>query len=140
MTDYLLDKAFYISLNAHEGKKDRSGNDYVAHSMRVASCFQSKEVKVVALMHNSIHSMAVASNYFICQGFPLSVVDAVLSVTPKLGESRTEFIQRAKRNTIGRVVEIVHILDKMRLEVLETITKNDALRIYKYVQALRILN
>ena len=61
--------------------------------------------------------------------------------TKKSDEEKYEdFIQRAKKNDIGRKVKISDIRDNLDVSRLKLITKKDKDRLKKYKDALKILN
>jgi hypothetical protein len=49
--------ALQIAAAAHKGQKDKGGNDYINHPLRVAELVEGEEEKMVAfrLHHNSQH-------------------------------------------------------------------------------------
>ena len=62
------------------------------------------------------------------------------SVTKKSDEEKYEdFIQRAKKNDLGRKVKISDIKDNLDVSRLKLITEKDNNRLKKYENALKIL-
>jgi hypothetical protein len=73
------------------------------------------------------------------EGFSQTIVDAVLSVTRRDGESYENFVKRAAENPIGRVVKLRDIEDNLDVFRLNVVTANDAQRLSKYLAAHRFL-
>ena len=135
----MITKAQKISINAHRGQKDKGGVDYYLHPQRVAANCKTTDEKIVALLHDTIEDTSVTAEYLLSEGFSGEIVDAVLSVTKREGESYHDFVLRAGENEIGRVVKINDILDNMDLSRLKTLSDEDLLRNKKYLDALRVL-
>ena len=69
------------------------------------------------------------------QGFTDEIIDAVLSVTKRDGESYEDFVNRATRNPIGKEVKRADLEDNMDVRRLREITDEDVSRIRKYLKA-----
>lgn len=141
MEDYsnLLDKAALICVTKHSGQRDKVGAAYFQHPMRVAmKCATDKE-KIVALLHDTIEDTDVTPEWLKEQGFSDEIVDAVLSVTRTPGEDYQEFVSRAKKNPIGRMVKIHDLEDNLNVFRLKEVSPQMAERFTKYLKALRFL-
>lgn len=106
MNNNLLEKALVIATKAHEGQTDKSGVPYILHPLRVENRCRTDEEKVVALLHDVIEDTNVTASYLLAEGFPPTIVEAVLSVTRNENESYDDFILRSKLNPIGHQVKI----------------------------------
>jgi hypothetical protein len=69
------------------------------------------------------------------QGFPKNIVDGILSVTKREGESYDDFVKRAAQNPIGRVVKLHDLEDNLDVLRLQSLDGNGAERINKYLKA-----
>jgi hypothetical protein len=67
------------------------------------------------------------------EGFSQTIVDAVLSVTRRNGESYENFVKRAAENPIGRVVKLRDIEDNIDVFRLNVVTANDAQRLSRWL-------
>lgn len=135
----LLDKAALICVMKHAGQRDKSGCAYFQHPMRVAMRCRTDEEKMVALLHDTIEDTDVTPEYLLAEGFPQEVVDGVLSVTKREGESYEDFVLRAKQNCLGRVVKLHDLEDNLDVLRLDSITPETAARLSKYLAARRVL-
>ena len=138
-SNILLDKAAIICVTKHQGQCDKTGRAYFQHPMRVAMRCDKNDEKIVALLHDTIEDTDVTAEYLLCEGFPQYIVDAVLSVTKRDGESYEEFVARAKGNPIGRQVKIHDLEDNLDVMRLDEMTSDMAVRFTKYLKALRYL-
>lgn len=135
----LLDKAALICVTGHQGQRDKAGAAYFQHPMRVAMKCDKDEEKIVALLHDILEDTDVSPKWLAEQGFPDEIVKAVLSVTRKPGETYTEFVERAKKNPIGRIVKIHDLEDNLNVLRLKEVSVEMAERYTKYLKALEFL-
>ena len=135
----LYDIALRIAIHAHEGQKDKSGREYVMHPIRVAERCKDPRAKIVALLHDTLEDTNVTAEYLREQGFPEEIVEGILSVTKREGETYEEFVHRASMNPIGKEVKKADLEDNMDIRRLDDITDEDVKRLRKYLQAWQIL-
>lgn len=135
----LLDKAAVICVTKHAGQRDKMGYAYFQHPMRVAMRCRTDEEKMVALLHDTIEDTDVTAEYLLAEGFPQSVVDGILSVTKREGESYEDFVARAKQNPLGRVVKLHDLEDNLDIFRLTTLDADMTARYNKYLAARRFL-
>lgn len=135
----LLDKAALICVTKHAGQRDKAGCAYFQHPMRVAMHCRTDEEKMVALLHDTIEDTDVTAEYLLAEGFPQAIVNAVLSVTKREGESYEDFVDRAKRNPLGRIVKLRDLEDNLNILRLETLSPDMPARFSKYLAARRHL-
>ena len=135
----LLDKAALICVTKHQGQRDKTGAAYFQHPMRVAMKCEKDEEKIVALLHDTTEDTDVTPEWLKQQGFSDEIVEAILSVTRNPGEDYQEFVARAKKNPIGRIVKIHDLEDNLNVIRLKKITPEMTDRINKYLKALDFL-
>ena len=136
----LLDKAAQICVTRHAGQRDKMNCAYFQHPMRVAMRCRTDEEKIVALLHDTIEDTDVTPEYLIEQGFPQHIVEGILSVTKREGETYEDFVKRANQNPIGRIVKIHDLEDNLDVLRLDEVSPEMAARYSKYLKALRYLN
>lgn len=131
--------ALDIATRAHAGQVDKAGKDYILHPKRVAARCDTPEERIVALLHDTIEDTDVTPDSLLQAGFPRRIVDAVLSVTRREGETYDDFVARAALNPIGRQVKIHDLQDNMDILRLPTLSPADLPRLNKYLRAYRLL-
>ena len=135
----LLDKAALICVTKHAGQRDKMGCASFQHPMRVAMRCRTDEEKIVALLHDTIEDTDVTPEYLIAEGFPQTVVDGILSVTKRVGESYEDFVVRAKQNPLGRVVKLHDLEDNLDIFRLTALDADMTARYNKYLAARKYL-
>lgn len=135
----LVKLAYEICAAAHAGQSDKVGMPYHLHPERVAARCSTDAETIVALLHDTIEDTCITPEYLLSKGFPQCIVDGVLSVTKREGESYEDFVARAKQNPIGRMVKIHDLEDNMDIRRLDTLTDKDVERLRKYLKAYHFL-
>ena len=138
MSSVRLQLAEALSRFAHEGQVDKGGNPYYIHPLTVAGSVTEEDEKITALLHDVIEDTSVSVDT-VRNLFGDTVAEAVLSVSLRPGEDYFDFVRRAKRNPIGRVVKLADLRNNMDLSRLPEITEKDRLRLEKYRKAVEIL-
>lgn len=136
----LLDKAAEICVTRHAGQRDKMGRAYFQHPMRVAMRCKTDDEKIVALLHDTIEDTDVTPEYLLAEGFPQHIVDGILSVTKRDGESYDDFVARAGQNPLGRVVKLHDLEDNLDIFRLPELDARMTERFNKYLRAYRFLS
>ena len=131
----LYDKALQIAIRAHAGQKDKAGQDYILHPIRVAERCGDPRAKIVALLHDTIEDSDVTADYLREEGFTEEIVEAVLSVTRREGENYDDYVRRAAQNGLGRIVKRADLEDNMDIRRYRELTDRDVERLRKYLRA-----
>lgn len=136
----LFQKAIAIATEAHKGQVDKAGADYITHPLRVAEMLGKVEEKIVAVLHDTIEDTFVTPEYLLEQGFPQEIVDGVLAVTHREGESYEDFVKRAATNPLGKAVKMADLEDNMDIRRLNyPMNEWDFERLNKYLKAYKYL-
>ena len=136
----LYDKALLIAKRAHAGQKDKAGQDYILHPIRVAERCDDPLAKIVALLHDTIEDSNVTADYLRKEGFREEIVEAVLAVTRREGEDYDDYVRRAAQNELSRMVKRADLEDNMDIRRLPELTNHDVERLRKYLRAWQYLS
>lgn len=135
----LLEKAFRLCLEKHTRQTDKEGKPYFMHPFRVAERCATVEEKIVALLHDTVEDTDVTPEFLLSEGFGQEIVDGILSVTRREGEDYFDFVRRAEKNPIGRVVKLHDLEDNMDIRRLDEIDDTMKGRLNRYIRAYRLL-
>jgi (p)ppGpp synthase/HD superfamily hydrolase len=133
-----VETAVQMALDAHEGQTDKSGGTYILHPLRLMQKVETREEKMVALLHDVVED-SERTFEDLEEEFSEEIISAVKSMTKKDGETYKEFIQRARQNDIAREVKKADIRDNLNVERLEELEDSDLQRIKKYHRSLNEL-
>lgn len=137
--DNFVNIALNIATEAHKGQKDKAGIDYINHPKTVASFVDTDEEKATALLHDVLEDTDVTAEKLLQEGIPLSVVDAVETLTKIKGISYFDYLEKVKKNPIARIVKLADLKHNSDLTRLLQPTDDDYKRALKYEQAMEFL-
>ena len=137
--DLLFVKAFNFMAKKHFGQKDKAGMDYFFHPTSVSHDLEPK-ASVVAILHDVLEDTDASAKDLKGLGCPKDVVDAVIALTRRYGESYRDYILRVDRNELASAVKFEDLEDNMNLTRLQEVTERDLPRLNKYLHAWRYLH
>lgn len=135
-----LEKAIGIAAQAHAGQVDKAGSPYILHPLRVMLGVASLEERIVAVLHDVVEDTDWTFDRLRIEGFAEPILEALDAVTRREGESYEDFVQRAAKNPIGRIVKRADILDNLNLSRIPDPTPSDHDRVARYRKALSLLD
>lgn len=134
-----LEKAIALAAQAHEGQKDKAGEPYILHLLRVALAVRTPKARIAAVLNDILEDTDVTEAQLQEMGFDQDVIVAVQALTKRKGETRLEAAKRAKANPIAREVKIEDNADNLDLSRLDDLTEKDLLRVREYVLVRKVL-
>tara|TARA_A100000172_G_scaffold29764_1_gene17713 strand:+ start:280 stop:726 length:447 start_codon:yes stop_codon:yes gene_type:complete len=135
-----IERAIAIAAAAHEGVRDKAGMPYIFHPLRVMLAVPSDAARIVGVLHDTIEDTETTIEDLRAAGLTPECEAALVSVTRKSAETYGEFIERAGRNEIGRLVKLADLTDNMDLGRISNPGPRDFERIEKYKAAFAKLN
>lgn len=132
-------EAYKLAEEAHKGQLDKGGNPYIEHPVRVAQMCKSLEAKTAAMLHDVIEDTSLTEDDLYRAGFDEKIVQTVVDLTRKDGETYMDFIRRLSVNELAREVKIADLHDNMDVSRLNDIKENDVERLKKYLKAFKYL-
>ncbi|HBP4949420.1 HD domain-containing protein (plasmid) [Pseudomonas aeruginosa] len=136
----LIELALHRALKAYGGKVDKAGKPYILHPLRLAARLDDQISQSVALLHDVIEDSDTTEDDLREDGFPESVISAVVALTRRKGESYEAFIDRVRVHPLARKIKLLDIEDNMNLLRLNAVTEKDLQRIAKYHRAWKRLD
>ena len=136
-----LERAIEIAHEAHRGQRDKAGNDYIDHPMRVMAMGKTIEEKIVGVLHDVVEDAAEWSFERLEQeGFAPEIIEALRCVTKRLeDEPYDKFIARVKTNKLAVAVKLNDLTDNMDIRRLPYLSDKDVKRLKKYLKAYKQL-
>ena len=99
----------------------------------------SEDEKIVGVLHDVVEDSKWTFDILRAEGFSERIIEALESVTKLEGEGYDAFIERARRNPLGRKVKIADLTDNMDMRRIGEPTDKDFERLKKYYRALSFL-
>ncbi|MCB0077398.1 MAG: HD domain-containing protein [Anaerolineales bacterium] len=134
-----LERAIEIAVDAHRGQRDKAGEPYILHPLRVMLRVASDEARIVALLHDVVEDSGWTLAALAAEGFAPPILDAVEALTKRPGETRRAAAERAARLPLARRVKLADNADNMELSRLPSPTEADYARLKEYAQVRAIL-
>ncbi|MCC6810706.1 MAG: bifunctional (p)ppGpp synthetase/guanosine-3',5'-bis(diphosphate) 3'-pyrophosphohydrolase [Deltaproteobacteria bacterium] len=134
-----LENVIAFAVEAHRGQKDKAGDPYVLHPLRMMTRLHGDAARMAALLHDVVedtgHSLAELRSL----GLPEAVAVAVECLTKREGESYDAFLDRVVTNAIARKVKLADLEDNMDVRRLPEVSEGGRERLSKYIKAWRRL-
>ncbi len=121
-----LERAIAIAEAAHAGQRDKAGQPYIGHPMRVMKSVDTDDERIVAVLHDVVEDSDWTLDMLRKEGFAAPIVEAVDALTKRPGEDYDrEFIPRAGRLPLARRVKLADLADNLdRTRLLEPSPEN----------------
>lgn len=144
-----LKEAFRIAVEVHGDQRDKSGEPYLFHVMRVAAQMDTDEERVVAILHDVIEdfvpeegdigqTLALVSRIYELYG--PNIGNAVEALTKGTDVPYMDYIRRLSTNPLAVKVKLADLEDNSNPERLESREPKEAVRLYaKYAEAYAFL-
>lgn len=130
-----LEDAISLAVEAHRGQRDKSGQPYILHVLRVMFRLDTEYERMAGVLHDVVEDTPYSLDDLRRLGYPEPVVEAVDCLTRRPDETYEQFIERAIANPIARLVKLADLEDNMDIRRLSELTERDRERMNRYIQA-----
>ncbi|WP_347449562.1 GTP pyrophosphokinase [Pseudomonas aeruginosa] len=96
--------------------------------------------QAVSLLHDVIEDSDTTAEDLLNEGFPEFVVEVVVILSRRRGESYADFIERICLNPLARKIKLADIEDNLNVLRLASLGESDLRRVSKYHQAWKRLS
>jgi (p)ppGpp synthase/HD superfamily hydrolase len=127
-----LEDAVALAAKAHRGQIDKSGQPYFLHPLRVMLRLEGETARMAGVLHDVVEDTAVTLDDLRAAGYSEDVCAAVESVTRRSDETYEEFVARAGRHPVGRLVKLADLEDNMDMRRISHPTSRDWARLERY--------
>jgi (p)ppGpp synthase/HD superfamily hydrolase len=127
-----LDKAILVAVQAHHGQKDRYGQPYILHPLRVMLSVKPEVEMIVAVLHDVVEDSELSLEDLKKEGFSDEIVRAVDCLTKREGEPYEAHVERARQNRLALPVKIADLEDNMDPQRMGVLSEEDKKRIARY--------
>lgn len=137
----MLGLAIAITAQAFQGKKDKGGQPYILHCLRVMDGVKhmGHDAMCAAVMHDLLEDTDWTMRDLLDAGFTPEIVGNV-SILTKTGKlSYDDYIKRIALHTVPRAIKMVDIRDNADVTRLKGLTKKDFDRMEKYHRSYEYL-
>lgn len=144
-----LKEAFRIAVEVHGDQRDKAGEPYLFHVMRVADQMDTDEERAVAILHDVIEdfvpgeghtgqTLALVSRIY--EAYGSNVTSAVEALTKGTEVPYMDYIRRLSTNPLAVKVKFADLNDNRNRGRLRKLPRDEADRLFdKYEQAWLVL-
>ena len=134
-----IEHAIEIAANAHAGQRDKAGQPYIFHPLRVMFRVDGEHEQMAAVLHDVVEDTAITIDDLAREGFPPEVLRAVEALTKLPGETRLEAAARAAADPVARKVKLADNAENMDLSRIPNPTDKDHARCREYAEVRELL-
>jgi len=136
----LLDAAIKIAARAHADQKDKSGQPYILHPLRVMFKMRDPIDQIIAVLHDVLEDCDLGPFLVSTAAFPDEVLDALQLLTRVPKMPYDQYIQKIMVDPRAVRVKIADLEDNMDITRLHGfIQQTDIDRLLKYKTAYTVL-
>ena len=134
-----VEDAISLAVRAHAGQKDRYGQPYILHVIRVVARLFDPPAQMAAALHDVVEDTAVTLDELRLMGYSEAVLAAVECVTRRNNETYEQFIERIAPNPLAVRVKLADVEDNMDLRRGGVLRAEDLERVARYQRAWKRL-
>ena len=134
-----LERAIEIAATAHAGQRDKAGQPYIFHPLRVMLRVDGAHEQMAAVLHDVVEDTSVTLDNLAQEGFPSEVLRAIAALTKLPGETRLEAAARAAADPVARKVKLADNAENMDLSRIPNPTDKDYARCREYEEVRALL-
>ena len=135
-----VDRAIQIAVEVHINQKDRNGNPYILHPIRVMMQVDSEDEQISAILHDVVEDSNLTLDDLKNEGFSETIIDTVNALSKRDGEIYDDYITRVSLNKTAIKIKLADLEDNMDLKRLNILTEEDKNRLAKYYKAWKKLS
>lgn len=135
-----LEQAISIAASAHAGYLNDNGEPYILHPLRVMLALEDEDERIVGALHDVLEKSAWTLDNLRAEGVPDHILDAIESVSRRHGEDYSDFVERTRKNDLGRRVKLADLNDNIRKVKARPDIPQAEQKLAKYEEALRRLS
>jgi (p)ppGpp synthase/HD superfamily hydrolase len=134
-----LERALQIAVQAHAGQKDRNGEPYIFHPIRVMTRCTSPDARIVALLHDVVEDTPMTFEQISAAGFSPRILSVLRLVTHAPEVSYEDYIATIATDPTATEVKIADLEDNSDIRRLQQADDKTMARVRKYVSAYLLL-
>lgn len=126
--------AIKIAAEGHLNQKDKGGNPYILHPLKVMHYLKTDDFQLMAIaaLHDVLEDTDVTAADLVMLGFSNRVKDAVVVLTKKEWQSPEEYFENIALNYDAVRVKLADLRHNSDVRRLKGLSDKDLLRLRKY--------
>lgn len=131
-----LEASIHLAITKHMGQRDKAGEPYILHLLRVMSNVEGHVAKQAAVLHDIVEDTSTTFSELENAGVSPAAVEAVRLLTHDPNILYSEYVESLSGNPIARSVKIADIEDNYRIGRVayrDEFRDEDARRLQRYI-------
>ena len=108
-----LEDAISLAAQAHKGQRDKAGQPYILHVLRVMLRQSDETARIAGVLHDVVEDTGITLAFLRADGYSGAVCEAIDCLTRRPGESYDAAITRVAGNETARQVKLADLEDNM---------------------------
>ena len=108
---FTLEDAIILASKSHAGQKDKLGESYILHPIRVMSKLSDQTAQIVAVLHDVIEDTTVTIDQIREAGASKEVIEALVLLTKEKGRDYFQYLSDIANNPLARMVKLADLED-----------------------------
>ncbi|ADO69928.1 HD domain-containing protein [Stigmatella aurantiaca] len=127
-----LEDAIALAVEAHRGQRDKAGQTYILHPLRVMMRLETEAERMAAILHDVVEDTPYTLERLRALGYPEEVLGALDCLTKREGETYEAFVERIRPHPLARRVKLADLEDNMDVRRLPSVGPREAERLTRY--------
>ncbi len=108
-----LEDAIVLAAKSHRGQRDKAGEPYILHILRVVVKLKDENARIVAALHDLVEDTGTTLEDLAAAGYSEEICKAVDCLSRRKDESYEAMIERVAANPLARQVKLADLEDNM---------------------------
>jgi (p)ppGpp synthase/HD superfamily hydrolase len=108
-----LEDAIGLAVEAHHGHRDKAGQPYILHPLRVMFRLQTEVEQIVGVLHDVVEDSHYTLDDLRQMGYSERIVEAIDHLSRREDETYEELVKRAAAHPLARLVKLADLEDNM---------------------------
>lgn len=138
----MLGKAISIAAQAHENQKDKGGNAYILHPIRIMMRLRTtdEELMTIAILHDVVEDDDTWTlDRLKSEGFSDRVIDALRLLTHDNHDTYERYIGKISSNRDATRIKLEDLRDNSDITRMKGVSQSDLDRMQKYHKSFKYL-
>ncbi|MBM3712021.1 MAG: GTP pyrophosphokinase [Actinobacteria bacterium] len=138
----MLERAIEIALTSHKEQRDKAGELYVLHPLRLMMEMDTETERIVAVLHDVVEDSNGTWTFdkLAQEGFSDEITSCLRLLTHDKKEDYFEYVRRIKQNPLATKVKLADLKDNLDSTRLPDIDNKTMKRLVKYHKAYLFLS
>jgi (p)ppGpp synthase/HD superfamily hydrolase len=108
-----LEDAIALAVEAHRGHRDKAGQPYILHPLRVMFRLEGETERIVGVLHDVVEDSHYTFDDLRQMGYSEKIVEAIDHLSRRENETYEELVKRAAVHPLARLVKLADLEDNM---------------------------